>query len=83
MSQDDKTMPGLQCLPGPGVPLPPLAQKCFFEAEMIMGNSSLVAAAKVVSSAHPSHYPPPAIGISFFSKTFQAAKGAGLLSVSV
>lgn len=38
---------------------------------------------KVVSSAHPSHQSPSAMGISFFSKTSQAAKRAGQLSVSV
>lgn len=75
-------MPELQCLLGPGVPPLPVMRQCFFKGEVFMGNSSLVSAAKAVSSAHPSHHPPPAISMSFFSKTFQAAKRADLLSES-
>lgn len=76
-------MPELQCLLGPGAPPLPVTQQCFFKGEAFMGNSSLVSAANVVSSAHPSHHSPLAIGMSFFSKSFQAAKRADLLSVSV
>jgi len=66
-------MSELQRLLGPGIPPLPVTQQCFFKGEVIMDNLSLVSAAKVVTSAHLSCHSPLAIGMHFFSKTFQAA----------